>query len=251
MKIPVLNNRGININLLHFQGTSMNDYKKTTNFIYKNIDLDPIENDLEIASCWTDEYKCILYNQLKKNNIELINVLPKNYDYSKQWDMRNKIRYYIDYLRNTKSKYIILLDGYDVLFVNTNNIISKFESYGYDILFNSSHNRYPDEEVEVIENREEKLGFFQYFNAGCCIGYRESLLKFYLECLNYINIENPNRSEQLIVRKAFAKYSNDDNQRFIWVDNNRDIFHTMCYTKVNYDANTNILQIDNFIKDEQ
>jgi hypothetical protein len=40
MKIPVLNDRGININLVHFQGTSIDDYKKTTNLIYKHIDLD-------------------------------------------------------------------------------------------------------------------------------------------------------------------------------------------------------------------
>ena len=242
--LKVLNNRDIQVNILHFQGRNLQILKKTANLVYHYANLNPInDKELSIVSCWTDNFRCILYNQLIKFNIHVINALPKDYNYDMGWDMRNKIKYYIECLENqVNTKYVLLLDGYDVLFASTNDIIKKFEKSGYRIIFNTSYNNYPDEFIDIVPNRET-LGFFKYFNAGCCIGYREDLIKFYKECLEYIDVPNPLNSEQKIIRMGFAKYSNDPNQRFIWVDRDRDIFHTMAFTKCSYDADTNTLKI--------
>ena len=245
--LRVLNNRDVEVNVLHFQGKNVEVLNKTFNLVKQYAKLDPIEKDLTLVSCWTDNRKCHLYQQLLRQDIELINALPSNYDYSQQWDMRNKIRYYIDCL-NTKvnTRYVMLLDGYDVVFASTKNILSKFKNLGYKIIFNTSFNNFPEEDIDYIENRDD-LGFFKYFNAGCCIGYTKDVIKFYEECLNYINVYNPINSEQKILRYAFAKYSNDKNQRFIWVDKYRDIFHTMALTTCDYNAPTRTLRIDNNI----
>ena len=239
----VINDKNNYLNVLHFQGNNKNILPKTFKLIYDNIYLNPIDKDLSIVSCWTDDSKCCLYNQLNKFNINLINALPNDYNFSSQWNMINKIKYYIDCLENkVHTKYVMLLDGYDVLFVSTDNILEKFLSMNYKIIFNTSRNNYPDETIDYIENRFE-LDFFCYFNAGCCIGYKNDVLKFYKECLNYINIYNPFNSEQKVIRTCFANYSNNKHQRFVWLDFDRRIFQTMAYTKCNYNAKTKLLTI--------
>ena len=246
MSIKVLNNNDKEVNVLHFQGKNVDILWRTFALVKNYCELDPIEDYLSLVSCWTDNNNCYLYQQLKKNNIELINALPYNYDYTQKWNMINKIKFYIDCLENrVNTKYVMLLDGYDVLFTSTKDILKKFKKTGYRIIFNTSYNNYPEEDIDYIENREEKLGFFHYFNAGCCIGYREDLIRFYKECLDFVYIYNPLQSEQKVLRHCFAKYSNDKKQKFIWLDYKREIFHTMALTTCSYDANTKILKIDN------
>ena len=242
--VKVINNNGLEVNILHFQGKSKEILRNTFTFIEDNIVLDKnINKELSFVSCWTDDNKCCLYKQLKKFNITLINALPNDYDYSQHWDMRNKIYFYIDCLKNkVNTDVVLLLDGYDVLLSSTESILEKFKETGYRIIFNTTYNNYPNENIDYIENRRH-LGFFQYFNAGCCIGYREDLIKFYTECLNYIDIPNPVRSEQKVLRHCFANYSNDTQQKFVWLDVDRNIFHTMAYTNPIYNEETNTIQI--------
>lgn len=233
MKVVNANNKEINI--LHFQGRSLETLKDMFNLVKNNVQLAPLEPNLTIVSCWTDDTKCHLLQQLNKFGINLVNAVPDNYDRSVKWDMTNKIQFYIEYLKEkVKTDYVLLLDGYDVLLTSTIDIVKRFKATGYRIIFNTTYNKYPKEDIEVIENRRNKLGDFQYFNAGCCIGYREDLIKFYTECLNYKDIPNPARSEQKILRHCFANYSNDPLQKFIWLDTNRIIFHTMAHTEYSY-----------------
>lgn len=247
--LKVLNDRNVEVNILHFQGRNIDILKRTFELVKNNAQLSPLEDDLSIVSCWTDIYKCHLLHQFNKFNLRLINAIPFNYDNSQRWDMTNKIRFYIDCLENkVNTKYVMLLDGYDVLFTSTKDIIKKFKKTGYRIIFNTSFNNFPFEDIDYIKDREKRVGFFPYFNAGCCIGYREDLIKFYKECLNFINVFNPLKSEQKILRHCFAQYSNDDTQNFIWLDVNRDIFHTMAFTKCNYTASDQILRIGNNIE---
>ena len=246
MSIKVLNNNDKEVNVLHFQGKNVDILWRTFALVKNYCKLDPIEDNISLVSCWTDDSKCNLYQQLKNNNIELINAIPNNYDYTQEWNMINKIKFYIDCLENkVNTKYVMLLDGYDVLFTSTKDILKKFKKTRYRIIFNTSYNNYPEENIDYIENREERLGFFHYFNAGCCIGYREDLIRFYKECLDFVYIYNPLQSEQKILRHCFGKYSGDKNQKFIWLDYKREIFHTMALTICDYDANTRILKIDN------
>ena len=126
--LKVLNNRNIEVNILHFQGKNVEVLNRTFNLVKNYAQLDPIEKDLSIVSCWSDNQKCHLLHQLQKNNIELINAIPSHYDYSKQWDMKNKIRYYIDCLElRVNTKYVLLLDGYDVLFSSTKILLKNLK----------------------------------------------------------------------------------------------------------------------------
>ena len=174
----------------------------------------------------------------------MYNALSNDHDYSQPWDMRYKIKYYIEYLENhIDTDIVMLLDGYDVLLSSTDNIIDKFLSQPYRILFNSTVNNYPDVVIDYIPNRLQYDKFSPFFNAGCCIGYKNDLITFYKECYDLIDIENKFNSEQYIIRHAFAKYSKDLNQHFIWIDFKRDIFNSMGYMTCSYNAEDKILKI--------
>lgn len=244
MNIKTLNKYNKEINILHFQGKNLEQFEKTSKLIFEDVKLDPIEENLSIVSCWTNNVDCVLAQQLWKNNIKIYNALPSDYDFNKPWDMRNKIKYYIDCLENIiTTDIVLLLDGYDVLFSSTKDIVKKFKAQPYRILFNSTVNNYPPVYIDEIKNRDNYDNFAIFFNAGCCIGYREDLIKFYKRCYQIINIENLFNSEQYVLRHVFSEYSNDPSQQFIWIDFKRDIFHTMGYMLANYDANTKIIKI--------
>jgi len=218
------------VNIVHFQGRTFDGFPKTIKIIQDYAQLKNKYERLSIVSCWTDDSKCILKQQLDKFNIQLINALPNNYDFNSKWYMPNKIKYYIDCLENKiNTKYVLILDGYDVLICTFDNLIHKFLKTKYRILFNATINNYPDEEIDILYNRNKYLPY-AYFNAGCCIGYRDDLIKFYKEALEYINIKNIYNSEQKILRHAFAKYSNNPDQNFIGLDYKREIFLTMEYS---------------------
>lgn len=243
-KIKVINKFNKEVNILHFQGNNLEQFVKTSSLIFNFCQLDPLEKDLTIVACWTDVTKCILAQQFIKNNLTLYNALPNNYDYNQPWDMRNKIKYYIDYLENeVKTNIVMLLDGYDVLLSSTKDIVKKFTNQPYRILFNSTTNNFPDVDIDHIPNRLSYDRFAPFFNAGCCIGYKEDLIKFYKECYELINIDNPYNSEQYVVRYAFSKYSDDPNQKFIWIDFERNIFHSMGYMSCDFNSENNIIKI--------
>ena len=243
--LKVFNKYNKEINVLHFQGKNLEQFVNTSILIFELCKLDPLEDDLSIIACWTDWERCILGQQFSKNKLLLHNALPENYDYSQPWDMRNKIKFYIEYLENNiTTDIVMLLDAYDVLLSSTKDIVKKFKNQPYKILFNSTVNNYPNVKVDIIENRLEYDRFSPFFNAGCCIGYRNDLIKFYKECYELVDIPNEFNSEQYVLRHAFAKYSNDPNQKFIWIDFNRDIFHSMGYMLSSYDANKREIKIN-------
>ena len=223
----VTNRFGKEVNVLHFCGSSIQDFPITIKNIYNNIKLGEIDNNLTLLSCWTDDSKCILYGQLKKNNIKLHNAIPKEYNFNSTWYMPYKIVYILQYLLNSvTTEYTMILDGYDVLMTSTDNILKKINSQSYKILFNASPNNYPDIIVDNIPDRE-KLGTYRYFNAGCCIGKTKDLIKFYSTSLKYINVDNPKNSEQLIMRYAFSELMD-----CVGIDYNNLIFNCMGRTKV-------------------
>lgn len=247
--LKVYNKYDKEVNILHFQGKNLEQFINTSLLIYESCKLNPLEENLSIVSCWTDNEKCILNQQFEKNNLILHNALPNNYGNNRKWDMRNKIEFYIDYLENNiDTDIVVLVDGYDVLFTSTKDIVNKFTSQPYHILFNSTANNYPFVNIDKIQDREKYDRFAPFFNAGCCIGYRKDLINFYKECYQIIDIPNQYNSEQYVLRNVFSKYSNIQNQNFVWIDFKRDIFNSMGYMMSNYNAETNTLHIyDNLL----
>lgn len=207
------------INVLHFPGTTRKVYHQVFKSELDKVILEEVP-ELDIISCWTDDNDCILYQQLKKQNINLINAYPGVK--VKSWDMRNKIKWYIDTLERSDKDICLLLDGYDVLLVSLDNIIEKFKSSGTRILFNSTKANYPRLDIEYIENREQ-YGYDHWLNAGCCIGYRQDLINFYKEALSYFKEARETRSEQHLIRLAFKNHTKEE----VWVDFDRLIFSTL------------------------
>ena len=240
--IKIINDYGYEPNVLHFHGENINQLPMTFNRVKDDAELNKLDNKIAVVSTWTDENTCCLLQQCKKFGINLINCVPEDYDKSQEWYMPNKIKFFIKALENIDNEIVMFLDGYDVLFATTDNLLDKFLSCGYRILFGPSCNNYPDVMVDRIYARY-KMGVYRYFNAGCCIGYREDLLKFYKEALNYINVYNPKNSEQLVIRHAFAKYSLDPNQKFIWIDYQGKIFQSMGCLNSTAPENDSIIRI--------
>lgn len=242
-KLQVINKYNNPVNILHFQGKNINILPKTVLVIANNAVLNKLDSRLTILTVFTNKQKAILAQQLEKNNIPYINALPNDYDLHQEWKMPNKIKFFIDKLEKINTEFTLILDAYDVLICSFDKLIEKFLKQKYHILYNSTYNNFPDEDIDYIKNRESYDDFMLYMNAGCCIGYTKDLLRFYKECYEYINIENELNSEQKVIRTCFAKYSNDDNQNFVWIDFKHDIFNSMGCTRVNYNYSENKLTI--------
>lgn len=230
--LKIYNNNKTNTpNVLHFQGDTLTQLQQTFDCIKdKNTLLNTkVPENLTLVSCWTDDTRCHILKQCNEANIELINAVPFDYDTSQHWDMRNKIRFIVNTLKNINTEYTMIMDGYDVLIIQLEDIMEKFNKIGYRILFNATSNNFPNVQIDTVPQRF-LFGEHRFFNAGCCIGYTKDLLNFYnetLDILEYNNFYNPYHSEQFIVRHAFAKYSNDITQKYIFFDYNSLIFQTM------------------------
>ena len=245
MKITNFNN--FYPNVLHFHGQNKSQLPKTFDMIFNEhqVNANYDKSKLAIISTWTSDEDCCLYQQCKKHNIPLINCVPDNYDTAQPWYMPNKIKFFLDILEKIDQEYVLFLDGYDVLLTHLDDILDKYLRIGYDIIFNPSCNNYPDIFIDCIPNRIH-LGIYRYFNAGCCIGKKEALKKFYKESLEFLNIENPKNSEQFIMRHAFKKYSSDPNQKFITIDNKCEIFQSMGVLDCTFnDSHTELIMIPN------
>lgn len=211
------------IGIAHFHGNSLDCYPKVQEMIKSRKDIGTLPDNVEIISCWTDEEKCMLKHQLDKHNILLTNAVKKK---PEVWYMPDKIRFYINALKESTKEYCLLLDGYDTLIVSFDDMMRRYREIGKDILFNASRFNYPNVNIDVVPDREDR-GESRYFNAGCCLGKRTALLKFYEEALDYIDsVVNPRSSEQLVIRYAFAKYSEDENNSFVDFDYECRVFRT-------------------------
>ena len=245
MKITNFNN--FYPNVLHFHGQNKTQLPQTFSMVCNEheVNANYDKSKLAIISTWTDDGQCCLLQQCKKYNIPLINCVPDNYDRTQQWYMPNKIKFFLNTLEKIDQEYVMFLDGYDVLLTHLDDILDKYLRIGYDIIYGPSCNNYPDIFIDCVPNRINK-GIYRFFNAGCCIGKKEALKKFYQESLEYINIENPMNSEQFIMRHAFKKYSNDMSQRFITVDWQCEIFQSMGVLDCTFnDSHTEITMIPN------
>ena len=199
-----LNHNHENFNIAHFQGSTSTVFNDFMQDIWGH-KLSQAPDDLTILSIWTTDEKCVLYQQLKENNISIINCyIPRE----EKWSNPYKIECILKALKEINTKYVLILDGYDVVIDNWDNLIEKFKSFNAGIVFNASKNNYPgyfgDQPIRQHSSK------FRYLNAGCCIGYKEELIEFYEQVNEFYKTQPINRwnSEQYIVRNVYKNYCN-------------------------------------------
>lgn len=183
--------------IYHFQGQCFLYFKEFCNYLFSTKVILP--KDLQIVTCSNNEKDSILLKQLRANDIKYINTVPQNC----KWDNTIKIKYILEALKKITAKYVLILDANDVLIDgDLSDIINKFKKEDKKLFYNATCNNYPNIEIDKIPNRETR-GKFKYFNAGCCIGFTKYAIEFYEYAQQYMNLDNPWKSEQFIIRNAF------------------------------------------------
>lgn len=221
----VLSFSGNEVYIGHFQGNVMKKYLELVEeYSRKTIMISP---KISVITAFTNKEEALTAYQLELSNMPYVNACP---DDSINWTNVDKIKYFVEALEETTSEYVLLTDAYDVLFFKDldETFISKFNAMGVKVLYNATKNKYPNFDIEHIDDRE-KLGDFKYLNAGVAFGKTSDLLKFYKEILSLTksnNIKNPWNSEQLYVRIAFSKRED------VGFDNNCELFQTFSKTEV-------------------
>lgn len=216
-------------NILHFQGKAKQHYSGLLQMMVQN----KLTNDprITIVTCATDESQSKLITQLKQNNIPYVNCFQPTYYHI--WDNTHKIKYLVDYLKTIQDNQIyMIVDGYDVAIQSLEGLYDKFIATGKEIMFNATKHNWPKISIDRLHERDF-IGEFKYFNAGVCMGYGKALKDFYNQCLEeHMNTtENPWDSEQFIIRKVWANYSEDLN-RTIDFDYNCTMFQTFGSTQL-------------------
>jgi hypothetical protein len=198
-------------NVLHFQGKAKQHYSELLRQITQNKIV--ADERITILTCATDESLSKLICQLKENKVPFINYNKPSFYHN--WDNTMKITYLCDYLNSSAQddKVYLILDGYDIGIQTLDGLYDKFINSGKVLLFNSTKHNWPIIDIDKLPERDF-VGEFKYFNAGACIGFGFALKKFYNECLQELKncTYNPWKSEQYIVRKVWAHYSEDKNR---------------------------------------
>lgn len=190
--------------------------------------------DITIITCSNREDNIgLLISQLKRSGVPYINLVPRNIS----WDNRLKLYYILESLKQVTTKYVLILDAFDVVCSEDNtSIIDIFKTFNKKLVFNASKNNYPKVTIDIIPNRDA-LGPFKYLNAGCCIGETEYAKSFYSKCYEIKDIDNPDKSEQLIVRHVFA-----DNQEDVGIDSECKLFQTLGHCEVVHNGDSWVIK---------
>jgi hypothetical protein len=224
--MKVYAHNGNDILIAHFPGNSRNENIDLINK-FKEITF-KLPDDIEIISPITQN--CVadspLDYQLRKNNYTYINPL---YNRFMRWERQGKVNHILSALKQTDKKYCLIMDGNDVsILSDLTDIIDRLKSYDKKIIYNPTLFMYPHVVIEHIPNREQ-YGEYCHINAGCCIGERKELVKFYKHALAYIKQDSrPIDSEQYYIRKAF-----NDFQDTVFFDYKCKIFQ--CWHKMEYE----------------
>ena len=216
-------------NILHFQGKAKYHYNGLLQSVVQN----KLTNDprITIVTCATDENLSKLICQLKENNVPYVNCFKPSFYHI--WNNTLKIKYLCEYLSTVDDKKIyMILDGFDVGVQSLDGLYDKFIATGKQIMFNSTKHNWPGVSIDRLHERDF-IGEFKYFNAGACIGYGKAIRDFYNQCLEEMKNTTDNiwESEQYIIRKVWAKYS-EDKDRVIDFDYNCNMFQTFGSTKL-------------------
>lgn len=155
----------------HFPGGGKQKY--LDKFGYNVNRIFTISDDISIISLMNTECKekSLLDKQLAHNSIKYFNSKLALNTPSSLWNNSLRAKMIVDLLKEIKTKYVLILDGNDVLITNNldDDFIKKFESLNCSVLFNFTNTLSPGN-----------------LNAGVCFGVREDLLKIYSELANKV-----------------------------------------------------------------
>ncbi len=216
--------------IAHFPGDTKIDNKELLNeFSQRTIS---VPDNIDIVSVMTTDQmeNYPLYKQLNNNNISYINPVD---DRVLSWQAKDKLQYVLEGLKKSTKDYVLCLDGNDVaILTDLTDIVEIFKTYDKKLIYNATIWLYPQVIIETIPNRG-RYGRFKYLNAGCCIGEREYMIKFYEAALDLLSKDvNPVNSEQYYIRKAF-----NARQKDVFFDYQCKIFQ--CWHKPEYSIKGN------------
>jgi len=197
------NQDGERLYILHFSGVTYDSFGHL--IAEKNKDTKiTVDEDISIISPVNEDFynKSPLMRQLENSGIQLYNSEAAFND--TKWNNTRKINYVLECLDKVKTKYALITDARDVIFVNNldKSFIEAYKSFGKPILYNSTSTRFPNVQVEPQEEIDELFTYNKFLNAGVCFGEVEALKKFYKHCLEIKDTFENNYSEQLIIRTA-------------------------------------------------
>jgi len=232
---PIVNSRDEQPLIFHFQGSSLNTHISLVKILQsRKIQL---PKNISIVTTMTKAplySQPLLTEQLTASKIPYVNK-AKNVDYQ-NWQMTQKPGFIIKGLKSVKTDYVLILDTIDVLLAgDCRDIIKRFLPFKKDILYNATANRWPNEIIDKVRDRDWR-GKFCHLNAGACIGKTNALLDFYTEVANTDNTGNTRHSEQWLVRKVFDKHQ--DTVDFDW---ECKIFQTMSRANAEFRDNKYII----------
>lgn len=191
--------------IYHFQGHEEKLQKIRREYDeYKANELLECPDNLTIITTYTDENAAEVCIRLRAAGIPWINAIPDNVT-TENFCLPDKIKYIASALEKVTTKYVLIVDAYDVVIRELSTIIPKFHNESCRVLFNATINKYPLVNVDALPFRDY-LGNFRYFNAGCCIGYTEDVISIYKKAETYLStISNNYGSEQYILRHVFRE----------------------------------------------
>lgn len=224
----VSNNSGHLPNVFHFQGSSKSQNIPIWDNLASSEDKLELPMDISIVTFATGKIKerdSPLIRQLKKSEIVYSNPAAA-FDYAQYggWSNVLKPKLALESLKNIKTKYVLVADSADVVIQTFDNIIENFKTYQKPVLFGATKNRHPNQTVDIVSDRDLR-GDYCYLNAGTCFGETLKVTEFYQAAAELEDIDNPEGSEQLLVRMVF-----NDNQEWVDFDWQRKVFQTFSKT---------------------
>lgn len=208
--MEILNTYGTDFLLAHFQGGCWQGlYPVVSAYEKRRIELPPEVSVVTVAS---NPELCMLIKQLTKSGVPFLN----DFVFDGQWWTNTmKIAPVVSALRRVETRYVLVLDASDVLFARSPlDILDRFAAYeDKRLLFGATKHEHPKRLIDKIADRDFR-GPFRHLNAGTAFGYTVAAREFYArvrEKHESDEIDNPDNSEQLIVRHTFAECTD-------WVD---------------------------------
>lgn len=180
-----------------------------------------IPNDITVISFFFGGKSFVLRDQLESQFIPFINASTPDITL---WQDRQKIRLISNVIKKVKTKYVLILDGIDVLLAeNIDTIVSKFISMDCKLLYNACVYSHPlSYNIDDILG-DKSLGVFSLLNTGAFIGEASFVDLFYKDVMTiYDDVTMPVPHTDGI--RVGIKYKNYPE---IKIDHNCEIFQTL------------------------
>lgn len=186
------------INILHWNGVVKNDeYKKWK--LFHELSLKKIIKPdwLDIMTCFTNRSNAMLIDQLELSNIQYINVTKNIHE---NLVKAFKPIYYYEALKKCKNEYTIIMDAYDVVIINFNDIIEKLSIYNRQLIYNAQCYDFPPINLEYDVGCPNKT--YNKINSGVVFGKTKYIKAFYKEFSEYVT----NNYDKYLFESQYEQY---------------------------------------------